>query len=95
MYGLYRSGRQADALRAYQRLRTQLDDELGIEPSPTLRHLEQAILEQDPSIEWSGFGVATAEALPGGPAPGAGRAGRIRSHLAPRRGVAHLRRAGT
>ena len=64
MYGLYRSGRQADALRAYQRLRTELDDELGIEPSPTLRHLEQAILEQDPSIEWSGFGVATAEALP-------------------------------
>jgi DNA-binding SARP family transcriptional activator len=64
MYGLYRSGRQADALRAYQRLRTELDDELGIEPSPTLRHLEQAILEQDPSIEWSGFGVATAEGPP-------------------------------
>ena len=34
MLALYRSGRQADALRAFQQLRRQLDDELGLEPSP-------------------------------------------------------------
>ncbi len=53
MSALYRSGRQADALRTYQRLRARLDEELGIEPSPTLRHLEQAILDQDVSLDWS------------------------------------------
>ena len=44
MVGLYRSGRQADALRAYQELRSMLGDELGLEPSPSLRNLEAAIL---------------------------------------------------
>jgi len=46
MVALYRSGRQADALRAYQRARTTLGEELGIEPGEELRSLEQAILEQ-------------------------------------------------
>jgi DNA-binding SARP family transcriptional activator len=46
MLSLYRSGRQADALRAYQRARTVLGEELGIEPGEDLRTLEQAILEQ-------------------------------------------------
>jgi DNA-binding SARP family transcriptional activator/class 3 adenylate cyclase/tetratricopeptide (TPR) repeat protein len=50
---LYRSGRQADALRAYQRLRTELIDELGIEPSQALRELEQAVLDQDPALDLS------------------------------------------
>jgi DNA-binding SARP family transcriptional activator len=49
---LYRSGRQADALRAYQALRTTLADELGIEPSPPLRDLEAAVLRQDPALDW-------------------------------------------
>jgi DNA-binding SARP family transcriptional activator len=44
---LYRSGRQADALRAYQRARRALVDELGIEPGPELRRLEQSVLSQD------------------------------------------------
>jgi len=48
---LYRSGRQADALRAYQQTRTVLADELGIDPSPELQRLHQAILVQDPSLE--------------------------------------------
>lgn len=47
----YRSGRQADALRAYQRGRTVLADELGIEPGPELRRLESAVLAQDPSLD--------------------------------------------
>jgi DNA-binding SARP family transcriptional activator len=51
MLALYRCGRQADALAAYQTERRALVDELGIEPSPRLRELEQAILRQDPSLE--------------------------------------------
>ena len=46
MLALYRSGRQADALRAYQRARTALRDELGLEPGTELRDLEAAILDQ-------------------------------------------------
>ena len=38
------------ALRAYQRARTLLGEELGIEPSPELRHLEQRTLELDRSL---------------------------------------------
>jgi DNA-binding SARP family transcriptional activator len=51
MLALYRCGRQADALAAYQAARRTLIDELGIEPSPRLRELERAILRQDPSLE--------------------------------------------
>ncbi len=50
MLALYRAGRQADALAAYQEARRILVDELGIEPSTPLRELEQAILRQDPSL---------------------------------------------
>ncbi|MFN2607326.1 MAG: BTAD domain-containing putative transcriptional regulator [Acidimicrobiales bacterium] len=46
MLALYRSGRQADALRAYQRARATLAEELGLEPSGQLRDLERAILDQ-------------------------------------------------
>ena len=44
MLALYRSGRQAEALEAYQDARHALTDELGIEPSQELRELQQAIL---------------------------------------------------
>jgi DNA-binding SARP family transcriptional activator len=50
MLALYRAGRQADALEAYQETRRTLVDELGIEPSAPLRGLEQAILRQDESL---------------------------------------------
>jgi DNA-binding SARP family transcriptional activator len=51
MLALYRCGRQADALAAYQSARGMLVQQLGIEPSPQLRELEQAILRQDRSLE--------------------------------------------
>ena len=51
MMALYRSERQADALRAYQNARTLLGEELGIEPSRRLAALEEKILLQDPSID--------------------------------------------
>jgi WD40 repeat protein/class 3 adenylate cyclase len=50
MLALYRSGRQAEALRAYQKTRAYLADELGLEPSPELRELEGRILSHDPSL---------------------------------------------
>ena len=50
MVALYRSGRQADALATYRRLRDILDEELGIEPSPEIRKLEEKILLHDPGL---------------------------------------------
>jgi DNA-binding SARP family transcriptional activator len=47
MLALYRSGRQADALAAYQDFRAALDAELGLEPSASLRELQVRILNQD------------------------------------------------
>ncbi|MEP6817432.1 MAG: BTAD domain-containing putative transcriptional regulator [Marmoricola sp.] len=49
---LYRSGRQSDALAAYRELRSVLDEELGIEPSPPLQELNSRVLRQDPSLAW-------------------------------------------
>ena len=51
MLALYRSARQAEALRVYGETRTRLVDELGIEPGPALRELEQAILRHDPALD--------------------------------------------
>jgi DNA-binding SARP family transcriptional activator len=51
MVALYRSGRQADALGAYQDMRRTLDEELGLRPGPALQQLEQAILSHDASLE--------------------------------------------
>jgi len=51
MLALYRCGRQAEALEAYQGVRRLLVGELGLEPGAALRRLEQAILNHDPSLE--------------------------------------------
>ena len=50
MLALYRSGRQAEALRAFEKARLYLVEEMGLDPSPELRELERKILEQDPSL---------------------------------------------
>ncbi|HUE26652.1 MAG TPA: BTAD domain-containing putative transcriptional regulator [Solirubrobacteraceae bacterium] len=50
MLALYRSGRQAEALRVYQELRSTLVDELGIEPGHDVSWMEHAILSQDPAL---------------------------------------------
>jgi SARP family transcriptional regulator, regulator of embCAB operon len=51
MTALYRSGHVGRALEAYQRVRAVLRDELGVEPCPWLRRLQQAILSGDPALE--------------------------------------------
>ncbi|MGV9712766.1 BTAD domain-containing putative transcriptional regulator [Gordonia sp. NPDC003424] len=49
----YRLGRQADALETLRTLREYLADELGVDPSPPVRELEAAILQQDPALRGS------------------------------------------
>ncbi len=58
MLALYRAGRQGEALGAYQRARSLLAHELGVDPGPDLRRLETAIVAQDAALE-----VAVAEQL--------------------------------
>lgn len=60
--GLYRCGRQAEALRAYQRARSLLNEELGVEPGPELRSLEASVLTHDSALAIDG------ERAPGVPA---------------------------
>jgi len=51
MLALYRCGRQGDALQVYADTRRVLAEELGIDPTGSLRRLEQGILKQDPALE--------------------------------------------
>ncbi len=73
MIALYRLGRQADALRAYQRVRRTLRDELGLEPTPALRQLEEQILRQSPELEGPGTPSPVRAARSDGRTPGTGR----------------------
>ena len=59
MLALYRSGRHAEALAGYQAFRRTLADELGIEPSASLRELERLMLQQDPTLEPPAGAAAT------------------------------------
>jgi DNA-binding SARP family transcriptional activator/tetratricopeptide (TPR) repeat protein len=71
MLALYRSHRQGEALSAYQRARTVLRAELGIDPGSELADLHRRILAADPSLELRpapGYGVSGGEAAQAAPA---------------------------
>ena len=69
MLALYRSARQAEALEVYREARRELSEELGLEPSESLRQLEQAILRQDPSLDLPASGGAPGAASGARPRP--------------------------
>jgi predicted ATPase/DNA-binding SARP family transcriptional activator len=64
MLALYRSGRQAEALRQFQEARRVLGEELGLEPGPELRRLEAAMLVHDPALEAPNAPAAEVRAPP-------------------------------
>ena len=68
MLALYRAGRQSEALEAYRQAHRTLSEEIGVEPGPELRRLQEQILAQDPALD--------------APAPAAGAAAPARGRLA-------------
>ena len=64
MTALYRSGRTPEALEVYRRTRTALVEELGLEPGPELRRIEQAILAGDLAEPGVGTGPGAPAQLP-------------------------------
>ena len=69
MLALYRAGRQAEALEVYTALRRRLHDELGLEPSPRTREVQQAILRQDAALEGRTASAAPPPVIAAGPEP--------------------------
>jgi DNA-binding SARP family transcriptional activator len=74
---LYRSGRQADALSEYRETRRVLDEDLGLEPGPALRELEQAILRHDPLLTPSPAAVSRPQGVDASKPLSPSRRGRV------------------
>jgi predicted ATPase/DNA-binding SARP family transcriptional activator len=70
---LYRSGRQTEALAAYQSARSAWVEELGVEPSPALQELERNVLRHDPALEAPPAHKRPQARLPVPPTPLVGR----------------------
>lgn len=68
MLALYRSGRQAEALAVYADTRRLLADELGVDPRPGLKDLQQRILQADPALAEPSAPVEEPAAAPVKPA---------------------------
>ncbi|MGN9760940.1 BTAD domain-containing putative transcriptional regulator [Streptomyces sp. SD31] len=68
MLALYRSGRQAEALAVYADTRRLLADELGVDPRPGLKELQQRILQADPGLAGPSAPVAEPPPAPVRPA---------------------------
>ncbi len=62
MVALYRAGRQVEALRSFERTRRFLAEEMGLDPSPELREIEQKILDGDSSLDLDGEGQQSGRA---------------------------------
>jgi DNA-binding SARP family transcriptional activator len=89
MLALYRSGRQAEALAGYRRLRRLLSTEFGLEPSRELRELERHILQQDSSLS---VAAPLARRAPPGRSPAISAAVPTRRGAIQRRTAAQSRR---
>jgi DNA-binding SARP family transcriptional activator len=77
---LYRAGRQADALRAYERLRVILAEQLGIEPSAPLQALEAAVLAQRVDLDLPGGAPRFPDPVAAGRGPLSRGCGRSRAY---------------
>ncbi|HYZ97652.1 MAG TPA: BTAD domain-containing putative transcriptional regulator, partial [Acidimicrobiales bacterium] len=105
MVALYRSGRQAEALRAFDATRERLVEELGVEPAAELQALQRSVLDHNPDLDWTPLGVPAGDdvasegarvegaGLPGGslPAPTSRLVGREREVAAVHAGMADSR----
>jgi predicted ATPase/DNA-binding SARP family transcriptional activator len=86
MLALYRCGRQTDALEAYQDTRRGLVNEIGVEPGPRLRELQEAILRHDVALRAGGdLPVLATERNTAAVAPVSGAAGGSRRAAGPLR----------
>jgi DNA-binding response OmpR family regulator len=65
MLALYRCGRQADALATYAAGHRVLDEELGLQPGPALRAMQEAVLRQDAALDWAPAPVMSVPVDPG------------------------------